>query len=164
MYKKPVILVLLAVVLFVQACQAQSKNIKNAWGFAKEMSYGKEIKDLEGNSITRRDTAYFFYIEVKGKNNLQIGNVLYNGGSFTASMHKVAEKETLVGINKATDKETIISKTSANSLWRVELTPGGMLNHHPTKNKRMTLQGAINGRPFFYTIKSIVWLQPDIVG
>jgi hypothetical protein len=164
MNSKSGLLTLLVLFTFLQSCQAQSKNIRSAKAFAKEMAYGKEMKDLEGNTIDRRDTVYFIFLEVNGKSRPEVSTVLYNGKIFTASVHPVKEKEVVAGINKATDKKIVITKKASNSLWRAELSPTDTPKKSDSTSKKMTIKGRVNNRPFILTIKKPILLAADIVG
>ena len=153
---------LLVLFSFLQSCHAQSKNIKNATAFAKAVAYGKEMRDLDGNTVARHDTAYFLYVEVKGHHQPQITSIEYNGRLFSGAVHPVTEKRIEAGINKSTGKKVFITTNSANSLWRIELNPPSSINKKTSNSKKMIVKGRANNQPFTLTIKTVVLLEGDI--
>lgn len=159
---KPVIFFVLSILFFEQASHAQLKNVRNVGAFAKEMSYGQELRGLDGNSIERRDTAYFIYLEVKGKSEPKPSQLSFNGRNYAPSVYPVTEKTVIAGINKITNKKIIIRKSAACSLWRVELNP--LQGSSGTSPKKTILKGTLNGRSFSLPIKKFIQLEADVMG
>ena len=161
--KKQTLLLLLLVTGLSEAAKAQSASVKKSWAFAKEMTYGRELRDFNGNPVAREDTAYFLYMETNGKNRPTINNISYRGRTFQAAVHPVTDAQVVAGTEAKTNKEIILKKGAANYLWLVELTPadGGVKT---SSKASMVVNGTIGKKPFTLRFQRLVLLLADIKG
>lgn len=155
--------IFLSALLFLSlACTAQSV-LKKGYAFAKEASYGRELKDLEGNDVKRTDTLYFLYLELNGTAQPKITSVTFNGRMFAASVFPVKEKSVEAGALKANDRKMVLRRTGATSFWRIELTPEA-LPCKGTPGKGLVVKGKTGRRAFVFTAPRWTLLAPDIMG
>jgi hypothetical protein len=162
---KKLVLALTVAFGFLQSSQAQSKVIVKSYAFSKEINYGKERKDPQGNIITRHDTAYFLYLEVAGNTKPVVTGVSYNSRIYDPAVYSVSAKEMVAGIKKGTNQKVTLSKGKTNSLWKIELNPVDNQKHKTSgTSKSMIVTGSIKNKPFKLTITKPVVLAPDIVG
>lgn len=146
---------------FVQAVLAQSGAMKRSWAFAKERTYGRELRDMEGKPVQRNDTAYFLYLETSGKNIPQISSVTYKGRVFHAAIHAVPDKEIIAGAEQQTGKKFTLKKAAANRLWLVELSAS---EEKAPSRTYLFVKGKMGKQPFSLRFSQFVLLLPDNAG
>lgn len=164
MIKTSGFLLVLISLLFSPPGRAQSKDIKSIRAFAKPVLHGKELRGLDGNTVTRNDTALFFYLEIKGSKKPVITAVSYGHRSYSSSVFQLTGNEVKAGINQATGKPVVIKKTPGRSLWMVELHADEKPVKSSSASPKMIIRGKLNNKTFTRSVDKPVWLESDIVG
>lgn len=157
------VLLVLSVFLATTASLAQRNALKKGYAFAKPASYGRELKDLDGNTVHRSDTLYFVYLETKGTTKPTISGAAFNGRRFTASVVAVPEKRVDAGSLATTGKRVVLERAASDRFWLIELTPadGAALKGAPSG---LRLKGTQARCAFQFSAARWTLLAPDIAG
>jgi hypothetical protein len=144
--------------LSATGCAQAGNAVKKAYAFSKPLSYGKPLRDLEGNFVDRKaDTSYFIYLETSSKQVFKIIAVFLGNKKLDFTLQEESSKKVSVGF-KQDGKEVLLSASDKTKLVKIDLT----VNAAEKTLKSFFIKGLIGTKPFQLTSTQVIELVADI--
>jgi len=163
MYK--LYLIYLMVLVGLASCAQSNYRFKQRYFFAQQMSFGRELRNPQGQPLTRKqDTLYFVYLETSGGEEPQFTAAFYKGKAFQTAVYPVNEDTVHVGSTIA-GEEIVIRKNTGHQLLRLELTEARENEaKNPVSQNTLILNGHWHAQPFQLILKQPILLAANIKG